>query len=307
MKILFTGGVPDWATEKLKNEGYEVISVPADAYVKEDDFCKGIQDVDVYVSGGLETCSKAVIEAANKLKAIIFLGVDYINYIDAQAANENNIPIYNTPGANARAVAELTLFLMLSAARKAATMLDNVQNKNWKAETGFELQGKTLGLIGSGAIAQNVAEIANGFGMKVLYWSRSGEKNNMNGQYIDLDSVFSQSDIISLHVPKVAGTIIDEKALTQMKKDIIIVNTSPAVLFDADALHKFLSNDSNSCAAFDCFYAEGEDAWKCPEVKLLELPNDRFFITPHAAWRTNEADNNMFATALDTIQKMKAQ
>ena len=286
MKILFTGKPPDWVTKQLESSGHKVISVAADAYVDEAKFCKGIKGIDIYVSGGIETCTAKVIEASDALKLIIFLGVDYKAYIDEAAAAKSNIPIRNTPGANARAVSELTFLLILMSARKAAQMLSDTQHKEWKPQTGSELKGKTLGLVGSGTIAQQVANIGLGFGMTVLYWSRSGAKKGMTGQYQELDSVLAQRDILSLHVSSEAGVIIDKAALDKMQPHAILINTSPAKLVDADALYTALKNDRLSAAAFDSFYTEGKDAWACGEAKLFELGAGRFFITPHAGWRT---------------------
>lgn len=304
MKILATGGAPEWVAEELKLKGHELVTVAADAYVDEQKFIDGIQGFDVYISGGLETCTKAVIEAADQLKAIGFLGVDPKNYIDLEAAAAKNIPVYTTPGANARAVAELSILLTLNAVRKTVKMFATLQNKQWQNETGFELQGKTIGLIGSGPIAQHVSKIAQGFDMRVLYWTRSGEKSSMAGQYVELDDLFKSSDIVSLHVPKDAGTIIDKSALETFKDGAVLINTAPAVLVDYPALYDALSSKKLACAAFDCFYSEGEKAFTCEEAKLLELGPDRFFISPHAGWRTVEADNNMFRMVLDSISEV---
>lgn len=306
MKILVTGGAPDWVAQELKSNGHELVTVTADAYMDEQKFIEGIQGFDIYVSGGLEKCTKAVIDSADQLKAIAFLGVDPRNYINLEAAEAKNIPVFSTPGANARAVAELTILLTLNAARKAAKMFSNLENKIWQNETGFELQGKTIGLLGSGPIAQNVAKIANGFDMEVLYWTRSGEKSSMTGRYVELDDLFQKSDIVSLHIPKVSGTVIDKSVFEKFKKDAILINTSPASLVDYPALYEALSSKKLASAAFDTFYAEGEKAFTSREAKLLGLGTDRFFLTPHAGWRTVEADDNMFRIALDCIKKVAA-
>ncbi len=305
MKVLITGGAPEWFEKELKDNGHEPISVPAPTYVHEQDFIKGIKDIDVYISGGIETCTANVINGSNKLKAIIFLGVDYKNYIDETAAQARGVPIFNTPGANARAVAELTLFLILAAARNSAKMLTDISQNKWKNQTGFELLGKTIGIVGSGPIAQHVASITQAMGMTALYWSRSGEKDGMIGEFKSLNEVIQTSDIVTLHVPKESGEIINKDALENMKPSSILINTSPASLVDADALADCLKNNKIATCAFDCFYAEGDEAWNCSESKLLSLGNDRFIQTPHAGWRTTEADSNMFAIALDRINEME--
>ena len=304
MKVLFTGPLPDWAKNGTEALGHTVESVAADTYVDEKAFCKGIQGIDVYVSGGMEKCTQAVIASADKLKAIIFLGVDFKNYIDEAAAINRGIPIFNTPGANARAVAELTALLMLAAARKAAPMLVSAANKISKNETGTELHGKTLGILGAGHIARMVANIAAGFGMKVLYNNHTGPKPEMPAVHEGLDQVLAQSDFLSLHIPKDAGEVLSAASLAKLKRGAILINTSPARLVNADALYAALTNGQLRAAAFDSFYTEGSGAWSCPEARLFSLGPDKFFITPHAGWRTTEADDNMFKIALAHLKSL---
>ena len=304
MKVLVTGTLPDWVKKTLADMGYEAASVSTTAYVDEERFCEGISGFDIYISGGFEKCTKAVIEAADKLKAIVFLGSDYKSYIDVDAATKKNILVFSTPSANARAVAEFTVFLMLAAARKASKMIVDAYAKTWAEQTGFELQGKTLGLIGSGAIAAHVAKIAEGLGMRVIYWTRSGKKQGMQGLYAEFDDLLAQSEILSLHVPDAAGTILDAVAFSKMNKCKVLVNTARAALVDAEVLYEFLKSGSLKTAAFDGFYGEGASAWTCPEARLFDLGPDRFFITPHAAWKTCEADDNMFKMALAHIRKL---
>jgi phosphoglycerate dehydrogenase-like enzyme len=301
MKILVTGILPPWALKELTRTGAEVVNVPADVYVDEAKFCEGIKGFDVYISGGIESCTAKVINSSDVLKKIIFLGVDYKVYIDADAAAKKGIVIYNTPGANSRAVAELTIMLMLMAARKAAKMLEDFGKKEWKNQTGTELKGKRLGLIGSGPIAQQVSIIARGLGMRVSYWSRSGAKEEMKGRYSELQNLLSKSDILSLHIPKSAGLFLNAEAINKLKKGAILVNTSSAELVDPASLHAALSSGRLACAAFDSFYAEGAKVWESPQRNLFELGADRFFITPHAGWRTREADDRMFEMAIEKL------
>ena len=304
MKVLFTRGAPKWVHEELEAEGHTGVDVPADEYVDQEKFAKEINNFDVYVSGGIEDCSRPVIETADNLKAIMFLGVDYKNYIDADAASEKNIPIINTPGANARAVAEITLLLMMMSARKIPLMIHSLGQKEWQSQNGFELQNKTLGIIGSGPIAQELASMAHGIGMDVVYHSRSGEKNGMMGVCHSFEDVLKAADILSLNVPKDAGQIIGKEELGLMKNSAILINTAPAMLVNANALHDALETGEISYAAFDCFYAEGDDAWKCDEAKLISLGADKFCITPHTGFSTTEASDNMFRIIVDAIKSL---
>lgn len=301
MKVLFTGGAPEWAVDELETRGHEAVCVPADEYVDETKFCQAIKNYDVYVSGGLEDCTAKVIESAEKLKVIIFLGTDYKAYIDEPAAQARGIPIVNTPAANARAVAELTIMLMLLVARKGARIITDAHQQKWKNQQGFELKAKTLGLIGAGNIAHHVARIGEGLGMNVLYWTRSGERPDMTGTYANMNDLLKQSDVVSLHVPKEAGVVLGPDVIALMKEGGVLVNTAPAMLVDANALYEALNSGKLSAAAFDCFYAEGEKAWTCDESKLFSLGPDKFFVSSHSGWKTAEGDGNMYRKAVDTI------
>jgi len=301
MRVLITGVLPTWVRQKLEEAGHAATCVPADAYVDEAKFCEGIKGFDVYISGGIESCTAKVINSADVLKTIIFLGVDYKAYIDADEAAKKGIAIHNTPGANARAVAELAAMLMLMASRKAAKMLEDFGRKEWKNQTGTELKGKRLGLIGSGPIAREVAIIAKGFGMKVSYWSRSGAKDEMKGRFSELKNVISKSDILSPHIPKAAGLFLDALSIQKLKKGAILINTCSSELVDPYALYEALGKGALACAAFDSFYAEGPKAWESSHKILFDLGSDRFFVTPQAGWRTREADDRMFEQALERL------
>jgi D-3-phosphoglycerate dehydrogenase len=301
MRILITGFAPEWVIKELQTKGYYIVVAAADTYADDAKFCEDIKGFEFYISGGIEKCPASVIEAADKLKMIGFLGTDASNYVDLVAAKKKGVSVVTTPGANARAVAELTVMLMLLASRRANKMLVDMSRRVWQNQTGFELMGKTLGLIGAGPIAQYVAIIANGLGMKVMYWTRSGPKADMTGSYKEIDAILNQSDIISIHVPSTAGVILDSVAFGKLKHGTIIVNTCPAKLVDADALYNGLRTGIVSCSAFDGFFIEGNEAWNSDQSRFFELGEDRFFVTPHSGWRTVEADNNMFRLVLDGI------
>lgn len=304
MKILLTIQAPSWFLDKLKASGHEIISITEGEYLDEKAFCAGIRDIDVYIAGGQVKCTSRVIDSAGKLKAIIFPGVDYKPYIDVDAATQKKIPILNTPGVNSQATAEMTFLLILLAARKGAKMILQMQNKHWKLESGFQLKGKTLGIIGSGKVAQIVAEIANGFSMRTRYWTRSGEKQEMLGEYTDLRDLLKESNVLSLHVPQEAGTLIGKSEFALMPSGTILINTSPASLVDCDALYQALDEGKIKCAAFDPFYSERASAWTCPESKLFNLGPEKFIQLPHAAWLTEESKLAVFNMVFEHVQNL---
>lgn len=307
MKVLITGPVPIWVTKKLESNNFTVDICTSSELVNEEKFINIISKYDIYISGGLETCSKAVIEAAENLKAIMFLGTDCSIYIDTKTAKEKNIPIFCTPGANANAVAELTILNILMMARKMPLMLKNMDSNIWGNETGTELKGKNLGVIGAGNIAQKVANIATNLGMTVSYWNQSGAKNAMEGDFISIDNLLKKSDIITFHIPEKSGEILTLDRFRKVKNNVIIVNTSPAKLVNADALYSFLKQNHTASAIFDTFYSEGANAWKCPESKLFNLSPHQFNVTPHTGWRTMEADSNMFTVIIKHLMDLTSR
>ena len=300
--VLITGALTSQSRKQLEDLGLKISLYGVNDLVKEDTFIEAIKDIDIYICGGYEISTKAILEAANALKLIVFLGTECSAYIDLATAFKKQIQVCNTPGANAQSVAEFTVGLIIDSQRRISLAASPTESTTYG--TYHTLHGKTLGLIGYGNIGSRVAKIcAAGFDMKIQYWTRSGAKQNakkLGAKFVEIDELLASSDVISLHVPTEAGVLIDAKRFNKIKRGSILINTSRASLCDADALLEALSEDNQMYAAFDGAYEETTTPDKTI-AELHKLIPKQFLVTPHVAWRTYEADEEAYNLAVDSI------
>lgn len=245
-----------------------------------------------------ENFTREIIEASPRLKIIARHGVG-TNNVDIDAASEHGVWVTTTPGANSNAVAEHVFALLLTEARKVCTAADRVRAGNWsenKADLiGFELSGRTIGVIGFGAIGKRVAAIAKGFGMRILASdpvATTTEAAVAGADLVELDTLYDGSDIITLHAPLLPGTrhMISARELGLMKNTAVLINTSRGGLIDEDALVDALTEGQIAGAVLDVLEAESidmKDPLAHTRVPLWEVPN--LLVTPHIAGQTQEA------------------
>lgn len=255
---------------------------PADGRVTEDNMCVAIKDMEAVIVG-IEPLSSGVLEAANKLRVISKYGVGLDN-IAVEAARARGIAIGWTPDANSNAVAELTLGLMFALARRIPIASNGTRVGDFSRVVGVELRGRTLGIIGLGRIGQRVARAAIGLGLHVIaYDIRSGIAADPI-EPVDLNTLYAQADVVSLHVPLTAQTagMIDAAALSNMKRGALLINTARGGLINEAALYDALRSEQLGGAAIDSFAHE-------PPVDHPLLRLDNFIGTPHIASHTTEA------------------
>lgn len=304
--ILFTGNVlPATYKSKLENLGYRMIIGRPD--LMESELIVALSGVDGYILGGTEQVTRKVIESVDKIKIISFFGVGYESYIDVQAATEKGIAVTNTPGANAQSVAEFTVSLILDAVKRTTYLIETTKHGHWKECKSWNLEGKTLGIVGFGAIGKRVAKIAHhGFGMKILYTSREQkikDEATVKAEFIDLETLLKKSDVVSLHAssnPQTIG-IIGSRELALMKTSAVLVNCARAELVDPDALRQSLSSHKIACAAFDGYYTEPTTGVKSDKHGLFALDNSLFLVSPHAAYFTKDATEQMAKMTTESI------
>lgn len=309
MKCVVTGAVPAWAMDEFKTLGVNVEQYGIKDFLDEGEFKKRIADADVFVCGGFEEMTKPVFLAAKKLQLVVFLGTDWEKYIDGAAASERGVTIRNTPGANANAVAEFTVGLMIAAQRNLFSLTSAVRDGRWSSHFGSELGGAKVGLIGLGAVGGRVASILrHGFGANVAYVARTRkqEVERRDGiEWKSLDDIVGWADIVSLHVPSTAaagGPVINGAVFAKMGKGKILINTAPPSLVDGQALREAISSGTVARAVFDTFYIEGDKFAEASERDLLQLGADKFVVSPHVAWKTTETDERTFRAAMDIIK-----
>ena len=243
---------------------------------------------------------KAVIEAATRLKVIGRAGAG-LDTIDVVAAEEKGIAVVNSPNANSVAVAEHTFALMLALIRHLPRATASLKDHRWEKKLlmGTGIAGKTLGLVGFGRIARQVASRALAFGMKVQVTQKRAtpERNAQLGvETVDLKTLFKTSDFISLHIPghPENTNFIDDELISRMRPTAYLINTARGTVLDEDALLNALDEDRIAGAALDVFKDE-------PATECALVAHERVIATPHIAASTDDAQQSAAITIAEQI------
>jgi D-3-phosphoglycerate dehydrogenase len=231
---------------------------------------------------GLDHCDASVIEAADKLKIISRNGAGY-DKVDIEAASSKNIVVMYAPGMNTIGVAELTMGLIYSLARDLPRISNAAKQGKWQRSQGWELAGKTLGIIGLGAIGREVAKRALAGDMRVIAFDPYA-KAYSSLELTDLDTVIQEADILSLHTALTPEThhLINAERLARMRDGAYLINTARGGLVDEAALYDALKSNKLAGAAMDAFEVEP------PEGNPL-LTLETFIATPHIGANTKES------------------
>ncbi|PIY59226.1 hydroxyacid dehydrogenase, partial [Candidatus Wolfebacteria bacterium CG_4_10_14_0_8_um_filter_39_64] len=277
--------------------------------------------ISVFVGSNID---KEVINAFPNLKLIATRSTGF-DHIDLKAAKEKNIPIAYVPGYGDNTVAEFAFGLILNLSRKIYTGFDQIRETgsfSLEGLRGFDLNNKTIGIIGTGRIGRYMVKIAKGFGMKVIAFDVKPDENfakEMSFQYLSLDDVLVQSDIISLHVPYMKEThhLINSQNISKIKKGALLINTSRGAVVETESLIRGLNEKILGGVGLDVLEEEGaiQDEktlilYGRPEEHdlktliqnhvLIDMPN--VIITPHNAFNTQEALQRILDTDLENIK-----
>ena len=250
--------------------------------------------------------TEAVLDACPNIQIICVQATGY-NIVDTEACARRGIPVTNVPAYGTAAVAQFTMALMLEMCHRIGLHNHSVHQGDWaKAETfcywltpQMELAGKTLGLVGFGRIGREVGRLAKAFGMKVIAYNRSQcEEGRQIAEYVDLDTIFARSDIISLHCPQAAETqnLINAATIAKMKDGAMLVNTARGGLVDEEALVAALESGKLRYAAVDVVSKE-----PMPLDHPL-LKTRKCIITPHIAWAPIESRQRLLDTVVENIR-----
>ena len=239
------------------------------------------------------------------------------NHVDVASARRNDMVVTRVPGYSPHAVAEFAVGLLLTMNRKIHKAYSRVRDLNFSLDhlVGFDLHGKTVGVVGAGKIGKIFAQIMASFGSRVLIYDAKKDaamEANPNIYYVDYEYLCKNSDVISLHVPLIPETrhMVDEKAINHMKAGVFIVNTGRGSLIDSRALLEGLKSGKIGGAALDVyeeeenvFFQDLSDKILQDDVlaRLLTFPN--VLITSHQAFLTNEALRNIAETTLQSISE----
>lgn len=306
MKVLFTGCTfNEDKINELKDYNIEASSGRMD--YSEDELTNILKDYDCYINGGDEICTRKVIENNKHLRLISFMGTGYQKYIDVETAKEYGIPVSYTPSANAKAVAEYTVALILDAVKKVTFSNNQIRNKEWNKYKTFNLEGKTLGIVGMGTIGSYIAKIlCDGFGMKLIYNSRESKldiDNKYNTSMVSLNELFSKADIISVNATYTLdnANMISKEQFDLAKNNLVFINTARAELVNKDDLYNAIINNKLGFVALDGFYTEPMDY----NDEFLKLPCDKFIITPHNAYNSKDAVIEMERMLIESLTDVK--
>lgn len=233
------------------------------------------------------------------LSHVIFLGTGARSYMDPEALGGLGITVHTIKGYGDTAVAEHAIALMWAAARGIGEMHRAVRAGVWPRTEGMQLTGRTLGLVGFGGIAAEVARIAGGGGMRVLAWNRSA-RAAPGVSFVDLDTLLADSDVLSLHLLLTEQTrgFLSAERIARMKPGAVLVNTARGALVDEAALIAALRDGRLRHAALDVFETEPLP----PDHALTELEN--VTLSAHSAFRTPEAAETLLRRALDIARRL---
>jgi glycerate dehydrogenase len=249
--------------------------------------------------------SREQIFALPKLRYIGVTATGF-NIVDVAAARERGIPVCNVPAYGTRSVAQMTFALLLELTQRVGHHAQTVRDGRWSASPDFcywdfpliELDGLVMGIVGMGRIGRAVAELSGAFGMRVIASSRSKRGTEGGIEYVDLDQLFGQSDVVSLHCPLTAETkhLVNAERLAKMKPSAFLLNTSRGPLVDESALATALNQGRIAGAGLDVLSIEPPPLGN----PLFQAKN--CFITPHIAWATRAARARLMDTSVANIE-----
>ena len=298
MKILICDKLDTLAVENLQELG-DCIDVSNEKN-KEALIEENIADADILLVRSGTNITKELIDKANSLKIIARCGVG-IDNIEISEATKKNIFVTNTPNANIISAAELTIGLMIAAARNISIADNSLKNKEWSRSefTGIELYGKQLGLVGFGKVARLVSERLQSFGMKIVFYDPFVESSTEVEQKLNLNELLETSDFVSLHVPKTDETknLISKDKLSIMKSNAIIINASRGGVIDEDAVFELVNQNKLFSAGFDVYENE-------PPNLDEESINSKAITLPHLGASTKEAQQRTGKEVVDNIKEI---
>ncbi len=283
---------PSGAFARLAGHDVQVFSTrPGTA----EDLLARIRDAEVVINiRATSRFSREVLHQCPNLKLISIWGTG-TDHVDLDAAREFGIAVTNTPAVSANAVAEHTVSLIMATAKQTVRVDREVREGKWPRALVTELRGKTLGLIGAGAIGREVARLGKGIGMNVIAWTFHPAGNI--AEWVSFDDVFRRSDVISIHVRQSAQTngMIRGEHFHLMKPGAILINTARGAIVREADLVKALQSGQIAGAGLDVFEREPLP----PESPFLSMPN--VVLTPHSAGVTPEATEAGLAMAIENV------
>jgi phosphoglycerate dehydrogenase-like enzyme len=303
-KILFVSEFPDAEApaRELAPDGFDFVLTPEDSA----EYRETLGEAEYLIGFVDRLVDDALFDAAPKLKLIQLLSAGY-NRADLDAARRAGVPIANNGGANAVAVSEHAMMLMLACSRQLNIQHANVGAGRWHGNATpriFELRGKTLGIVGLGNIGKRVARLATAFGLRMLYYDidrlNEDQEDALGVRFRLLPELLGESDFVSLHVPLNDGTrhLMTTDKLALMKPSAILINTSRGPVVDETALTAALTDGAIAGAGLDVFEQEPPDS----DNPLFTL--DTVVLTAHLAGGSRESGTARVRNAFDNVERV---
>lgn len=244
----------------------------------------------LYVVGDQGPVPAGLLEQAPNMKLVSFVGTGARRFVNMEEAAAAGVTVTNVPDFASRSVAEHTIALMFAVARRVVEGDGIVRSGAWAKNQGLKLTGRTLGVVGVGAIGGHVIDMAKGLGMKVVYWNRPGGADRdaeLGATRVELDELFATADVVSLHLTHTAETdgLISRELLSTLKPSAILLNTARAEILDTEALDELLAAGAIFGAGIDVFREEPPATDGLPSVESNAV------FTPHIGFHTDEADD----------------
>lgn len=298
MRVLVTDGMDAGAIEQLRKDGYEVV----EQFYEPDALGAALRDFDAVIIRSATKIKEPQIDAAkgSRLKLIIRAGVGVDN-IAVKYAEEAGITVRNTPRASSNAVAELAIALLFSCARNISIAGHTMREQKWEKKAyskGFELAGKTMGVIGYGRIGRLVGAKGQALGMRVLSVVHRNKPEGCESEtmrFVSMDELLAQSDVIVLCAPGGDKALVDAESLAKMKDGVVIVNVSRGSNVDEAALLDALNSGKVKAAGLDVWLSEKDPNWALaahPAVSCM----------PHVGAGTKEAQKRIGAELVDIVE-----
>ena len=298
MRVLVTDGMDAGAIETLRRDGHEIV----EQFYEPDQLGEALRDFDAVIIRSATKIKEPQIDAAkgSRLKLIVRAGVGVDN-IAVKYAEAAGITVKNTPRASSNAVAELAIALLFSCARNISIAGHTMREKKWEKKAyskGFEVMGKTMGVIGYGRIGRMVGDKAQALGMNVL---SVVHRNKPEGcecgtmRFVSMEELLAKSDIIVLCAPGGDKPLVDAESLAKMKDGVVIINVSRGSNVDEAALLEALNSGKVKAAGLDVWLSEKDPNWELashPAVSCM----------PHVGAGTKEAQKRIGAELVDIIE-----
>ena len=296
MKILICDNLNQQVYKELETIG-DCVDI-SKSNSRDKDLANHIKDSEIVVIRSATKLTKEVLDKAEQLKIIARCGVG-IDNVDLDFAKSKNIFVTNAPSANLISVVELTVALIVSASRKLSLADSHLKKGEWNRSQflGYELYGKTLGIVGFGKAGRLVADRMKSFGMSIVFYDPYVTDWNGSEESVELDDLLRTADVVTIHVIKTKDTenLISKDMLDLLKPSSIIVNTSRGGVLDEDYLFELLESEKIFGAGLDVYSNE-------PPKNVDQYNGLNLVTTPHIGASTNEAQ---LKAGLETIENIK--